>query len=65
MRVLYINGDLYIGNAKAGKRNGFGTLISKNFNYTGEWSDGNMTGVGEKTFLKGNKVLGYFSNGEY
>ena len=56
MRVLYINGDLYIGNAKAGKRNGFGTLISKNFNYTGEWSDGNMTGVGEKTFLKGNKV---------
>lgn len=41
-------------------------MISKDFNYTGEWSDGFMTGIGEMTLTNGSlPIKGYFKNGEY
>jgi len=65
VRIIYIQGDLYYGNVKNGKRDGEGSFISKEYNYTGTWTNDNLTGVGTKTLANGTVVKGYFNNGDY
>lgn len=57
--AVYSNGDIYIGDFKDGKRNGWGTYFwnSQKIWYMGEWKDGLKDGVGYMAFPEGGDYL--------
>ncbi|TNV79065.1 hypothetical protein FGO68_gene1020 [Halteria grandinella] len=58
--LLYGSGGLYSGYFKSGKRSGFGKLIWKKGEYTGEWRDNKFEGQGEIRFHNGTIYKGQF-----
>ena len=67
MSVLHpnFNGDKYVGEWKAGKRDGQGTYTFANGNkYVGEFKDGRYNGQGTYTFASGEKFIGEFKDGK-
>ena len=55
----------YFGNWVNGKKQGHGTYINAQYNYTGSWMAGKMNGKGKIAFANGDKYHGNFKNGEY
>ena len=65
-RVVYTNGDKYIGAFKEGNRNGNGRYIYSNGNkYIGQWTDGQKNGKGKFTYSNGSKYIGDFVYGKW
>lgn len=67
---IYINDDIYNGQFKSNKRNGYGKLYSNNgiIKYSGDWINDKITGtiVGYDYDVNGNKIyFGLMENGEY
>ena len=56
-KKVYIDGRLYVGEFKDGKRNGTGTYTMPNGEkYVGEFKDGKENGTGTLTFPSGQKI---------
>ena len=53
----------YRGNFKSGQPHGCGTIITPDFTYYGEFSNGNMNGKGRKILKDGTLLEGIFENG--
>lgn len=62
---IYQNGDHYYGNFQNGKRNGWGTYISRNFKYEGEWSNDLMNGYGHYNDIHGKIKNGHWKDDLY
>jgi hypothetical protein len=55
----YPDGSRYVGEFRANKRSGQGTLtFADGDKYVGEWSDGKENGQGTYTFVGGDKYVG-------
>lgn len=63
-RTLFPSGDMYCGEYKDNKRNGFGTYFwsSKGMLYTGRWRNNIREGVGRMIFPDGGRYLGSWSS---
>jgi Uncharacterized protein conserved in bacteria len=62
-KMIYANGDVYIGGWNEDKYNGFGVLTTKDgSSYEGNWKAGIMEGKGKYTFSDGAVYEGDFEN---
>ena len=64
-RIIYDNGQEYIGEFKNGDPHGYGkTLYSNGHVYLGEYNNGTKHGYGVFKWKNGNKFYGKFKNGK-
>jgi hypothetical protein len=61
---LFSNGDIYDCEFVNGKPDGYGTFQTKDFKYTGSFSNGLYEGEGEIEYSNGNKFKGKFLKGK-
>ena len=65
-KILYINGDEYIGEWKNNKKEGNGTMLFNNNDiYIGKWNNDKIEGEGLYQFNDGNIINGNFNNEEW
>ena len=61
--IIYVNGNIYEGEFKNGKRDGQGTLTwTDGEKYEGEWKNGNYHGKGTLTYVDGTIYEGEWHN---
>ena len=64
-KIVYPNGDKYIGVFKEGSRSGDGQYTYSNGNkYIGQWTDGQKNGKGKFIYSNGSKYIGDFVYGK-
>lgn len=64
-KMIYGNGDTYVGEWKNNKKDGKGTYLYKNGDcYTGEFLKGNKHGKGDYRYTSGDYYTGFFINGK-
>ena len=64
-KIVYPNGDKYIGAFKEGNRSGDGQYTYSNGNkYIGQWTDGQKNGKGKFIYSNGSKYIGDFVYGK-
>ena len=65
-RIEFISGNLYVGNYKNNRINGYGIFTWANGEkYTGQWKDDKIYGQGKYIFNDGNIKEGIWKNGKF
>ena len=64
-KIYYPNGDIYEGQMANSNYNGKGKLISQNYEYNGEFVDGEKNGEGTIKFDDGTEYSGNFANNNF
>lgn len=63
-RETYVNGDVYVGEFRNGKREGYGryTVNLNSSVYTGMWNDGVRSGIGSVSYIDGHQENSFWEN---
>ena len=63
-KLVTKNGEIYEGDWKDYKANGFGIYISKEVKFEGKWKDDRQEGIGIETWANGTNFNGEFKGGQ-